>query len=268
MLLKVPSNPETLRLCGPILAISVCILAWRLTPPNSLLFTVYMPGKTCHFHRRGARTCRWLGVIKMLIAPVWCSSVGPMWIQLGLSKWGPDPTPRMPWPRLEMDSASVGLRHAQIQPPSATGFGSRGRGGRLRRPPAGVYLTWKSEPFPPLQLEPLEMGTERYISREKAHLFKGLVLDLFMYLTNTFKLLKIFQPNNDSKIHNNRTNSGKPTNPLKKDFSKHSRSCCAAFQNRGSLPAPPRGDHPPELAVNISGLFSEHLLCARQSAGC
>ena len=161
-------------------------------------------------------------------------------------------------------SASDTLR---FTPPSATGFRSRGRGGRLRRPPAGVYLTWKSAPFPLLQLEPLEMGTERYISREKAHLFKGLVLDLFMYLTNTFKFLKIFQPNNDSKIHNNRTNSGKPTKPLKKDFSKHSRSCCIAFHNRRSLPAPPRGDHPPELAVNISGLFSEHLLCARQSAG-
>lgn len=74
VLLKVPSNPETLRLCGPILAISVCILAWRLTP----VFAVYMPGKTCHFHRRGARTCWWLGFITMLIAPVWSSSVGPI----------------------------------------------------------------------------------------------------------------------------------------------------------------------------------------------
>lgn len=78
MLLKVPSNPETLRLCGPILAISVCLLAWRLTPPNSLLCAVCMPGKTCHFHRRGARTRWWLGCITMLIAPVWGSSVGPI----------------------------------------------------------------------------------------------------------------------------------------------------------------------------------------------
>ena len=89
--MKVPSNLVTLRLCGPILAISVYILAWHLTQQYSLLFTKHICQDLSFLQMENRDVGGQLGFTERLIALMWCSLVEPTWIQLGFSKHLPRP---------------------------------------------------------------------------------------------------------------------------------------------------------------------------------
>lgn len=82
---KVPSNLVTLRLCGPILAISVYILAWHLTQQYSLLFTKHICQDLSFLQMENKDVSGQLGFTERLIALMWCSLVEPSWDSLSIS---------------------------------------------------------------------------------------------------------------------------------------------------------------------------------------